>query len=163
MIPAWTLVILAEAAASKGTAFDPKAYIQTLPVEADEESDERLLDDEEDDEPKVSQDSPADTSMSAALGRVRTAAAAAVVKAEVTVEGKDLIAFRSAFGTIYLPENGPLDAKRLAGATCATTRPAPTRTGPNQPLTGKDVEQEAAIVKAIESHCKLAAAGSKPP
>ncbi len=142
MVSAWTWVILA-GATSNGSSFDPKDYIKQLPAEVDEI-------DEGDADP-------------APINASTVATADGVRQADVTVAGKDKVALRSAFGTIYLPRSPGITVRALASASCATHEPAPTVVGPDHPLDQSSQALEADIIKTIERRCRSAAKGSKAP
>ncbi len=142
MVSAWAWVILA-GATGNGAAFDPKDYIKQLPAEVEETF-------EGDADP-----APANASAVATEGGVR--------QADVTVAGKDKVALRSAFGTIYVPKSPGITVRALASASCASREPAPSVVSPDRPLDQASQALEADIIKTIERRCRSAAKGSKAP
>lgn len=147
MVTAWILVLAAGATGS-GSAFDPKGYIQTLPEEkADDDGD--LLDD----------DAP-ETAVSVGPVPKREVA---VTRADLKVDGKLVVALKSAFGTIYIAKADGITPASLDAAVCASAKPEPTDVAPDHPLDGADRKLEGTIIKAIETHCRPAPRGGKAP
>ena len=147
MITAWVLVLAAGGAGS-GSAFDPKAYIQTLPTEDEDEGDIGVGDEAE--------KPPAKPAESLEV----------VKRADLKVDGKLVVALKSAFGTIYIAKADGITPASLDAAVCASAKPEPTDVAPDRPLDGADRKLEGAIIKAIETHCrpaKAAGQGDKIP